>query len=103
MSTTPTVSRRAVRAGRIVSALPVLFLLVDSAMKFSTRPEVVDGTRALGWDPSVVPALGIITLVGLALHLLPPHGQLCGHDDRHDRHADQHRRHGVATFTRLTR
>jgi hypothetical protein len=72
MSTTsPNVSAAARRAGRIVTALPVLFLLMDGAMKFSTIPAVVDGTRQLGWSPELLPVLGALTLVSLALYLVP--------------------------------
>ncbi len=58
-------------AGRILSGLPVAFLIFDAAMKFASRPEVVEASKQLGWPVSVNPYLGVVLLACLALYLLP--------------------------------
>src|SRR3712207_2390717 len=71
MSPTSTVSRTATRAGRIVSAIPVAFLVFDVAMKFTTIPELTEATAQLGWDPSAAPMLGVILGACLAFYVWP--------------------------------
>jgi hypothetical protein len=69
MSSTQTVSRSATRAGRIVTAIPVAFLTFDTAVKFTTIPEVAKATTELGWNPATAPLLGVILGACLALYL----------------------------------
>lgn len=58
-------------AGYIISALPVLFLLMDAIGKF-VRPEaVVSGTVELGYKESVILPLGLILLACVALYVIP--------------------------------
>jgi hypothetical protein len=64
-------SRARLWTGRILTAIPVLFLLMDGVMKFTHIPEVVKGTSELGWDPSITPTLGVLLLTSLALYLFP--------------------------------
>lgn len=71
-TTTPSTSpsRRWVRwTGRVVTAIPVLFLTLDGAAKIAMPAPVVEGTEKLGYSTSVIVPLGILTLVCLALHL----------------------------------
>jgi DoxX-like family len=57
--------------GRVMSALPALFLLFDAIMKF-VRPEpVVEATVRLGYPESVILGLGIVLLVCTVLYLVP--------------------------------
>jgi hypothetical protein len=49
-----TVSKKALWAGRIVSALPILFLLMDSVMKLVKPAFVVDATVKLGYPESTI-------------------------------------------------
>lgn len=58
-------------AGIIVSALPVLFLLMDGVMKLFKPEPVVTGTVELGYQESVIVPLGIVLLVGVILYLVP--------------------------------
>lgn len=58
-------------AGIIVSALPVLFLLMDAVMKLVKPEPVVTGTVELGYDVSVIVPLGIVLLVSTILYLIP--------------------------------
>jgi hypothetical protein len=56
---------------RILGGLAVLFLAFDSILKLIRPPMVVQGTVQLGYPPSVILPLGIITLVFLVLYLVP--------------------------------
>ena len=58
-------------AGRIVSALVVLFLLVDGVMKVMKARVAVDGSMQLGYPESVVAGIGIVLLVCVLLYVIP--------------------------------
>jgi len=70
-SETTTVSRKALWAGRIVSALPILFLLMDSVMKLLKPTFVVDATVKLGYQESTIVPLGIVLLICVILYAIP--------------------------------
>lgn len=65
------VSRKALWTGRIMSALPALFLLVDGIMKLMKPEIVVKTTVQLGYPESVIVPLGIVLLVCTVLYLIP--------------------------------
>jgi hypothetical protein len=65
------VSKKMVWAGRIVSALPALFLLVDGGMKLIKPAVVVDATVKLGYPETVIFPLGIVLLGCTILYLIP--------------------------------
>jgi DoxX-like family len=58
-------------AGRIMSVLPVLFLLVDGAMKLVKPEPVVKATMELGYAETVLLPLGIVLLACTILYLIP--------------------------------
>lgn len=58
-------------AGIIVSAIPILFLLMDSVGKFVKPEPVVTGTLELGYNESVILPLGIVLLVSTLLYIIP--------------------------------
>ena len=58
-------------AGIILTALPVLFLLFDSAIHLMVIPPVVESFTQLGYPVSTARALGVIELVCIALYLIP--------------------------------
>lgn len=64
-------SRVAVRAGRVMSAVPALFLLADGVAKLVKPAPVVEGTLALGYPEGVIVPLGIVLLASTALYLFP--------------------------------
>jgi len=64
-------SSRALWAGRVLSALAVLFLTFDMGIKVVGAKEAVEGTTQLGWQPHHVPIIGAIELVLLILYLVP--------------------------------
>jgi len=65
------VSRKRLWAGRIMSALPALFLLVDGAMKLVKPEVVVKSTVELGYAEAVILPLGVVLLTCTILYLIP--------------------------------
>jgi hypothetical protein len=57
--------------GRIMSALPALFLLVDGVGKLVKPAPVVQGTVQLGYSESVLLGLGIVLLTCTVLYVIP--------------------------------
>jgi hypothetical protein len=68
---TDTVSTKMLWAGRIMSGVPVLFLLFDGAMKLVKPGFVVEATVRLGYPESVILGLGIVLLACTVLYLIP--------------------------------
>lgn len=64
-------SKAALWTGRVLSALGVLFMLMDASMKLLQLPVAVEGTTVLGYPASVVFPLGVIQLVCLVAYLVP--------------------------------
>jgi DoxX-like family len=58
-------------AGRALSALPALFLLVDAGMKLVNPAPVVKATVDLGYPDGVIVPLGLVLLACTALYLIP--------------------------------
>jgi hypothetical protein len=67
----PPASKGALWTGRILSALPALFLLFDAAMKLVKPAFVVEATVTLGYSESVILPLGAVLLVCTVLYLAP--------------------------------
>src|SRR5215471_4494231 len=65
------ISKGALWAGRIMSALPALFLLVDGVMKLVKPEVVVKTTVELGYAESVILPLGVVLLGCTILYLIP--------------------------------
>ena len=65
------ISKKMLWAGRIVSALPVLFLLVDGAMKLAKPEIVVKTTVGLGYAETVILPLGMVLLACTILYVIP--------------------------------
>ena len=57
--------------GRIMSGLPVLFLLFDGVMKLFKPEFVVKATVQLGYSESFIVPLGILLTVCTVLYLIP--------------------------------
>ena len=64
-------NKSSVWAGRILSALPVLFLLLDGVMKVVKPAFVVEATVKLGYPESVIVALGVLLVACTILYLIP--------------------------------
>ena len=65
------VSNKRLWAGRIMSALPVLFLLFDGAIHIMRIPPVAEAFAKLGYSISLAIPLGIIEIACIALYLIP--------------------------------
>ncbi|MER8408427.1 DoxX family protein [Mesorhizobium sp. M0185] len=73
MSQAAPVSSRALWAGRVLSAVIVLFMIFDGVIKLPPLEIVTQTMVQLGWpaDANVSRMLGIIGLVSTALYALP--------------------------------
>ena len=71
---TPTFARASTAArwsGRVLTGIPVAFMLFDATIKFAHIPEVAEASLKLGWPTHLNPALGVVILGCLALYLWP--------------------------------
>jgi hypothetical protein len=64
-------SRISLWAGRILSALIVLFMIFDGGVKVLKLAPAVEGTAKLGYPASIVFPLGIVALACTALYAIP--------------------------------
>src|ERR1700730_17715129 len=69
---TAPVSKAQIWAGRIISALPILFLLFDGVIHLTRIAPVVDSLNQLGYPIGLALGLGIIELVCVVLYVVPP-------------------------------
>lgn len=67
----PAASRKQLWTGRILSAIPVLFLLMDGIMKLAKPAPVVEAMAQIGYPASLAVGLGILLLLSVVLYLLP--------------------------------
>jgi hypothetical protein len=58
-------------AGRILSALPVLMLIMSGVMKLTKVAPVLEGFAKSGYPESVIVPLGIVELVSTLLYVIP--------------------------------
>jgi hypothetical protein len=65
------VSPKKLWAGRLLSALPALFLIADGVGKLIKPTAVVESTLRLGYPESVILSLGILLLVCTVIYLIP--------------------------------
>jgi TRAP-type C4-dicarboxylate transport system permease small subunit len=63
--------RTAVWAGRVMSGIVVLFLVIDFGMKLANLDVVQQAGLPLGWQPDTARMLGTILLVCTALYAYP--------------------------------
>jgi hypothetical protein len=64
-------SNRSRWIGRVLSAIPSLFLLMDAAMKLAHLQPVAEASARLGLPDSITTSLGVIEITCLALYLAP--------------------------------
>jgi hypothetical protein len=67
----PTTSARSRWAGIGLTSVTAAFLLFDGGIKLAGHPEVAKSAHTLGLPLELMPTLGLLTLVCLALHLVP--------------------------------
>src|SRR5712664_3808410 len=66
-----TVSKKSLWAGRIISAVIVLFILFDGGVKVMRLPSAAEATVRLGYPAGLLPALGITELTCVVLYVFP--------------------------------
>ena len=71
IETQPTSSKARLYTGYTLTALFALFMLMDAGMKFTHATPVIEANNQLGFPLPLVPAIGILALVLLALYLIP--------------------------------
>jgi hypothetical protein len=64
-------SKTTLWAGRIITALVALLLLMAGVMDLLKPPSVVEATIQFGYSESLIPVLGVVVLTCLALYLIP--------------------------------
>ncbi len=64
-------SKAASWSGWILTALVVLFLLVDAVMKVFEATVSMEGSIQLGWPAELVQTIGIILLVSTIVYMIP--------------------------------
>ena len=67
-TTAPTTT--AARVGRVVTALVAAFLAFDAVIHILNVAPVVDGAHQLGFDPDLMPYIGVLELGCLALYVV---------------------------------
>src|SRR5262249_48885194 len=70
MTTAPE-ARGQLWAGRVISAVCVLFLLMDGVLKLVNPEFVIEASERLGYPPRLAVALGVLLLACTMLYLIP--------------------------------
>ena len=70
-TTHTTVSNPTRWAGRIVSALAILFLIFDGVIKVMQMPQAVEPTVKFGFAAGLVLGLGLLELACLVIYMIP--------------------------------
>jgi hypothetical protein len=58
-------------SGRVMSAVPVLLLVMSGVMKLAKTQPVLDGFAHFGFPPSMVAGIGVLELLCTAIYLIP--------------------------------
>ena len=58
------------RTGQVVTVLVSAFLLFDAVIHILNIAAVVDGSKTLGFDPDVMPYIGVLELALVGLYLV---------------------------------
>jgi hypothetical protein len=64
-------SKKMVWTGRVISALVILFLLVDSGGKVARFAPYLEGTVKVGYPASLVVPIGIVLLICTVVYAIP--------------------------------
>lgn len=64
-------SKARIWTGRILSALPVLFLLLDAVFKFFKPAPVIEATTKMGYSLDTIIPLGVVLLACTVLYIIP--------------------------------
>jgi hypothetical protein len=64
-------SRSRLWTGRVLSALPVLFLIFDATMKIVRNPFVVEASAKIGFPVGSIQPIGLVLLACVVLYVIP--------------------------------
>lgn len=64
-------TRRRLWIGRALSGVAILFLALDGVAKVLEVPQVLEGSRQLGYPETTVFGIGVALLASLLLHVIP--------------------------------
>jgi len=64
-------SKKLIWIGRVVSALPVLFLLFSAIAKLTKSAQVIEGMQKLGYPDHTILPLGITELLCTVIYVIP--------------------------------
>ncbi|HWR15788.1 MAG TPA: DoxX family protein [Terriglobales bacterium] len=64
-------SKKRIVAGRVLSGIAILFLVLDGIGKLVKPPAVVEGTKSLGYPESTILGIGITLLVCTIAYAIP--------------------------------
>lgn len=70
-NTKTTESKIMLWAGRILSAVPVLMLLMSGTMKFIKPAGFAEGLEHLGWSETTMTYIGVVEILCAILYLIP--------------------------------
>jgi hypothetical protein len=65
------VSKKTLWVGRVLSAIPILLLLLSAIMKFMKPPAVVQGFAHYGYPESLIVGLGVLEFVCTIVYAIP--------------------------------
>ncbi|HZS47490.1 MAG TPA: DoxX family protein [Blastocatellia bacterium] len=65
------VSKKSLWAGRIISTIPVLFLLMDGIMKLFKPSFVVEATVKMGYPESTIVGIGLTLTICTIIYVIP--------------------------------
>jgi hypothetical protein len=71
MTQTVAVSKKAIWAGRIISALPALLLVFSATMKIMKPPAVVQGFTKFGYPEWLILVIAVLELSCTVIYLIP--------------------------------
>lgn len=57
--------------GRVIGGVAALFMLFDGAVKVARVPAAVEASAPLGISATLLPGIGLLALISLALYVLP--------------------------------
>lgn len=69
---TPSSNKTLLWVGRVLSALPVLALVMSGLMKVTSQPPVMEQLGKAGYTAGAITAIGVVELLSVALYAAPP-------------------------------
>lgn len=68
---TPGPSKATLWIGRVLTALPVLMMLMSAYFKLYPSPQAVEGFQHLGWPMALAGKLAVVEIAVIVIYLIP--------------------------------